>query len=132
MIGIDTNVLIRIFTRDDPDQLVAARRLLHSFTVNQPGWIGIANLLEIDWVLRSVYHHDRSGVVSVLDNLLAMDNIVIESREAVMNAISHFRRGKASFADCIIAASAQNAGCLRVMTFDAIAARDAGMHLLKA
>ena len=132
MIGIDTNVLIRFFVRDSPDQLIAARRLLNSLTPQQPCWIGIANLLEIEWVLRSVYSHSRTGIAGIFDNLLAMDNVVIERHEAVALALTRFRGGKAGFADCLIAASAQTAGCARVMTFDEIAARDAGMELLKA
>ncbi len=131
MIGLDTNVLIRIFTRDDPDQLVAARRLFNSLTPQQPGWVGIANLLEIEWVLRSVYSHNRAGIASIFDDLLALGNVVVEQHETVTIALKRFRNGKASFADCLIAASAQNAGCAKVMTFDEIAACGAGMELLQ-
>jgi predicted nucleic-acid-binding protein len=48
----------------------------------------------------------------------------------VANAVQRFRWGKAEFADCLIAASAQTAGCSRTLTFDRIAARDAGMELI--
>jgi predicted nucleic-acid-binding protein len=41
-----------------------------------------------------------------------------------------YRNTRADFADCLIAASAKAAGCSRTVTFDRIAARDAGMELI--
>jgi predicted nucleic-acid-binding protein len=132
VIGIDTNVLIRLFVRDDPQQLKLARRLLKSLTPQQPGWISLANLLEIEWVLRSVYNHDRAGVARIIDSLLALNTVVVEQPETVARALFYFRKGKAGFTDCLISASAHTAGCTKVVTFDAIAARDSGMELLRS
>jgi predicted nucleic-acid-binding protein len=130
--GIDTNVLIRLFVRDDPNQLKLARKFFKSLTPDEPGWISLANLLEIEWVLRSTYKHDRAGFARILDDLLALNTVVIEQPETVTRALVSFRAGKAGFADCLIAASAGAAGCKRVVTFDTVAARDAGMELLRS
>jgi predicted nucleic-acid-binding protein len=130
VIGMDTNVLIRLLVRDDPQQLKVARRFFKSLTPQEPGWISLANLLEIEWALRSTYHHDRAGVARILDSLLALNSVKIEQPETVAHALISFRAGKAGFADCLIAASARAMGCKRVVTFDAIAARDAVMELL--
>ena len=129
MIGIDTNILIRLFVRDEPNQLRLARKFFKSLTPQEPGWISLANVLEIEWVLRSTYKHERSGIAQIIEGLLALDTVVIERPEEVAAALISFRAGKAGFADCLIAASARAAGCKRVVTFDTVAARDAGMEL---
>jgi predicted nucleic-acid-binding protein len=130
MIGIDTNVLIRIFTRDDPDQLAAAHRLFRSLTPRQPAWISIANLMEIEWVLRSRYGYDRSDVARIIEDLTALPSIVIEQHDTAAYALTLYRTSKADFGECMIAASARSAGCTKVVTFDKTAARDLGMELL--
>lgn len=132
MIGFDTNVLIRVFTRDDPKQFKAAYRVFESLTPDQPGWLSLANLMEIDWVLRSRYGHPRSGVARIFETLLSSEAVVIEQIEMVARALSLYRTAKADFGECLIAASARAAGCERVVTFDKIAARDLGMELLEA
>jgi predicted nucleic-acid-binding protein len=129
--GIDTNVLIRLFVRDEPNQLKLARKFLKTLTPDEPGWISVANLLEIEWVLRSAYKHDRAGVARIIDSLLTLNTVVVEQSETVARALVVFRAGKAGFADCLIAASAGAAGCKKVVTFDSIAARDAGMEMLR-
>jgi len=59
-----------------------------------------------------------------------MEAIVVEQASTVVNAVHRFRWSKADFADCLIAASAQAGGCSKTVTFDHIAARDAGMELI--
>lgn len=130
MIGIDTNVLIRMIARDDPKQLRQAVAVMQTLTPKQPGWVGISCLLEVVWVLTSRLRVSRDGIANVLDDLLSIDSIVVEQSEVVAGALTQFRRGKAEFADCLIAASAHAAGCKRIVTFDEMAARDAGMDLI--
>jgi predicted nucleic-acid-binding protein len=62
--------------------------------------------------------------------MLMMEAIDVEQAATLANAVDQFRSGKADFADCLIAASARAAGCSRTVTFDHIAARDAGMELI--
>ncbi|HTX74903.1 MAG TPA: type II toxin-antitoxin system VapC family toxin [Terracidiphilus sp.] len=128
MIGFDTNVLIRLFTRDDPEQFKLAYRVFQSLTPLEPGWISLANLMEIDWVLRSRYGHARAGVARIFEDLLSSDTVIVEQAATVANALRLFARAKADFGGCLIVASAHAAGCGRVVTFDKIAARDLGME----
>ncbi|MGH9607524.1 MAG: PIN domain-containing protein [Terracidiphilus sp.] len=131
MIGLDTNVLVRFFAKDDPLQSPKARALLESLTVSGPGWIGQGTILELVWVMTSTSRLRRDGIARILGELLARDTIVIERPEVVEKALQAYRRGKADFADCLIAAAAKAAGCDRTVTFDRIAARDAGMELIQ-
>ena len=130
MIGLDTNVLVRFFAQDDRLQSPIADRVMGSLTLGDPGWESVATILELVWVLGSKNRFDRKAITNTLDQLLSREEIVIEQPDSVQNAFRLFRKGDADFADCLIASSAQAAGCVRVVTFDRTAARDAGMELL--
>lgn len=130
MIGLDTNVLVRYFGQDDARQSPQADAIFDSLTADNPGWVGLAALLELVWVMSSVKGAGRVEIADTLDQLLAMNVIAVEQASTVANAAQRFRSGKAEFADCLIAASAQTAGCGRTFTFDRVAARDAGMELI--
>jgi predicted nucleic-acid-binding protein len=130
MIGLDTNIVLRFLLKDDPVQTPQARALLRSLTPKQPGWIGIATILEIAWVLSKSKALSREFVAKAITDLLSLDSVTVENGDAVAWAAQNFRSTKADFADCLIAASARAAGCSKTVTFDQVAARDAGMELL--
>jgi predicted nucleic-acid-binding protein len=115
--GLDTNMLVRFFAKDDPLQTPKARAVLSSLTTAEPGWVGVATILELVWVMTSTLGVGRDAVAQIL-------------AETIEKALQRYRRGRADFADCLIAASARAAGCSRTVTFDRIAARDAGMELI--
>ena len=130
MIGLDTNVLVRIAVHDDPQQVRHAQKLMRSLSAEDPGWISTPCLLEFVWVLTRRYRVAREDVARFVEDLLSTDSIVIEHWENVANALALFRRGKADFGDCLIVTSARAAGCRKTVTFDEIAARDTGMELI--
>ena len=132
MIGLDTNVLLRFILKDDPAQTPAARRFLQSLTPDNPGWVGIANVLEIVWVLSNSKNMDRREVSRAITSLLFLDTVIVEQVEVLVTAVQLFDSSRADFADCLIAVSARAAGCSKTVTFDRIAARDTGMDLLGA
>jgi predicted nucleic-acid-binding protein len=128
--GIDTNVLVRYLVKDDPAQAPLAVAVMNALTPAEPGWLGLAALAETVWVLSRTYRLNRDAIIAILAKLLASRDLVLEQRALVQAAFLRFRSGKAQFADCLIAASARAAGCTRTVTFDRVAARDAGMELL--
>lgn len=130
MIGLDTNVLLRYFGQDDAQQSPQADVIFNSLTVDDPGWVGLAVILELVWVMTSAKGAGRVVIADTLDQLLAMEAMDVEQASTVAHAVQRFRSGKAEFADCLIAASARAAGCSKTVTFDRIAARDAGMELI--
>lgn len=130
MIGLDTNILARFLLRDDELQSPKATRLLGSLTAEDPGWVGVAAILELVWVLNSRNRFDRKTIARTLEKLLVQESLMIEQESVVQSAVQLFRGGNADFADCLIAASAQAAGCTRIVTFDRIAAPDAEMEVL--
>jgi predicted nucleic-acid-binding protein len=130
MIGIDTNILTRFFANDDRIQTPKARAVLASLTREEPGWISLATVLELVWVLTSNLRANRAGVTAVLEELESRQEIVIENIDVFQHAFLMYRHGNADFADCLISASASAAGCVRTLTFDKNAAKTAGMTLV--
>jgi len=128
--GLDTNVLVRFFAQDDPDQSSKADEVMRSLTAESPGFVGLAALLELAWVLGSKHRFDPIKLARAIAQLLLQEEIVVEQAATVESALRLYRNGRADFADCLISVSAQAAGCRRTVTFDRKAARDAGMELL--
>jgi predicted nucleic-acid-binding protein len=128
--GLDANVLARFLLDDDALQSPKTARFMGSLTVEDPGWVGVATILELVWVLISKNRFDRKTIAKTLEQLLLQEELLIEQESVVQSAIQLFRSGDADFADCLIASSAQAARCTQTVTFDRIAARDAGMELL--
>ena len=60
MIGLDTNVLVRYVTQDDPVQSPKASRLIESLTTASPGFVSLVSVVELVWVLQSSYQSAKS------------------------------------------------------------------------
>jgi predicted nucleic-acid-binding protein len=130
VIALDTNILVRFFTQDDPAQSQKAEEILSSLTAAEPAWVGLVVLMELVGALAHIYEAGKQRTMHVLDHLLTRQELVLEQAETVGEAVRLFRTGKADFDDCLIAASAKAAGCSKTLTFDRVAARDAGMELI--
>jgi predicted nucleic-acid-binding protein len=130
LIGLDTNILLRFIVQDDPHQSPLADATMSSLTAENPGWVGLATVLEFVWAMSRKMRISKPAVCNALDRILMLDSIVVEQDMIVATAVDRFRSTRADFADCLIASSARAAGCSRTVTFDRIAARDAGMDLL--
>ncbi|WP_419794782.1 PIN domain-containing protein [Pseudomonas palleroniana] len=130
MIGLDTNVLVRYVTQDDPAQSPKACELIESLTTLSPGFVGLVSVVELVWVLQSCYQCTKSELVTVLETLLRTRELIIEQAEIVWQALRRFTASKADFADCLIERCAHSAGCEYTATFDLDAAKATGMKRL--
>lgn len=131
MIGLDTNVVVRYLTQDDPKQSPIATRLMEkTLSSDEPGFISLVVLAEIVWVLVSLYSVDRAGVADVVGGLLTTEQLRVESAELVWRAKRQYEASKADFSDALIAECAFAAGCKRAITFDRTAAATSGFELL--
>jgi predicted nucleic-acid-binding protein len=131
MIGLDTNVLVRYVTQDDPKQSAAATKLIDSLSTEAPGFIAMIVVVELVWVLQSCYQVKRDEIVRILETLLRSKELIVERAELVWQALRHFTPGQADFADCLIERCGHAAECRHTLTFDRNAAAGAGMQLLK-
>jgi predicted nucleic-acid-binding protein len=132
MIGLDSSVLIRYLTRDDPKQAESAQRLINSFTEVEPGFISLVALVETLWVLRRHYKHERATINQLVDRLLGYNDIVIQESEALEWALSLAEMGGGDIPDLLISILGINMGCTHTATFDRRAAAIPGMELLEA
>jgi len=128
--GMDTNVLVRYITRDDPYQTQLATAFMNSLTVEFPGFISLVVLAELFWVLGHSYKTSRIRIIYILQALLSSSELFIEDTELVYEAIGMYEETGADFDDCLIAQCAYKSGCQNVVTFDRKAARAIGMRLL--
>ncbi|KAF2406174.1 PIN domain-containing protein [Pseudomonas antarctica] len=130
MIGLDTNVLVRYVTQDDPVQSPKASELIESLTALSPGFVSLVSVVELVWVLQSCYQSAKSEVVTVLETLLRTRELTVEHAEIIWQALRRFTAGKADFADYLIERCAHAAGCEYTATFDLNAAKATGMKRL--
>lgn len=130
MIGLDTNILVRFLTHDDPVQTPAAVKLMRSFSPASPGFVSLVVIVELSWVLRSLYKFEKSEMELVIENLLRSDALVVESSEIVWQALRTFKANNAGFSDCLAERCGHAANCLYTLTFDRRAVV-AGMRLLE-
>ena len=130
MIGIDTNILVRFLARDDPEQSLRARNLIKSLSADDPGFISLAVVLELVWVLQKVYNKTKDETITFLESFLRAEEMVVENAHVVWQAVHAYSRSNADFADCLIERSANHARCTRTFTLDEKAAKMAGMVLL--
>jgi predicted nucleic-acid-binding protein len=130
VIGLDTNVLVRYIMQDDRNQSPLATSLMESLTDEEPGFVPLAVVLELAWVLSSAYQLDRLQLVQAFEALLRTREIVLEQAEVTWRAVRAFAGSNADFADCLIERSASAAGCARTMTFDRKAAKNGEMTLI--
>lgn len=131
MIGLDTNVLARYITQDDPKQSPKANRVLESLTPEEPGFVSTVVLVELVWVLSSCYDFNKPQVAQTLELLLQTRAIVVENAQVVVRALRSFKQTNADFADCLVERSGQAAGCSRTVSFDLGAVKNAGMTLIE-
>jgi predicted nucleic-acid-binding protein len=131
MIGLDTNVLVRYLTHDDPAQTVAAKKLMNSLSLDSPGFLSLIVIAELVWVLAISYRYHKKEIEQVLESLLRSRELVIERAEIVSQALRLFNSGRAEFADCLIERCGHAAECKHTVTFDRNAAASAGMQLLR-
>jgi len=131
VIGLDTNILVRYLTQDDPQQAAQAARILEEeLTDDDPGFIGLVVLVETIWVLRRLYKASPEEIRETVNDLLGSRSILVENRHVVARAVATSEKNASDFADSIIAASALDVGCRKIVSFDRGAVR-AGMTLVE-
>lgn len=114
MRAVDTNVLVRLLTRDDLDQAERADEF-----VARGAWVSHLVLAETTWVLSAVYALDATKIATAVEMLLSHRSLVLQDPEVVLAALQSFRaRPSVGFSDCLILELARAAGHLPLGTFD--------------
>jgi len=114
MRAVDTNVLVRLITRDDARQAASADAF-----IRKGAWVSLLALTEAVWVLAAVYERKPAGLVTAIEMLLNHEHLVLQDADAVEAALDLFRsRPSLGFSDCLMLQAARKAGHLPLGTFD--------------
>ena len=114
MRAVDTNVLVRLITRDDDRQVSAAEAFVAS-----GAWVTHLALAETTWVLSSVYDRPADAIATAIEMLLNHQSLTVQDADVVAAAVERYRKHPAvEFSDCLILEVARKAGHLPLGTFD--------------
>ena len=126
MRAVDTNVLVRLITRDDYRQTASAEGF-----IDKGAWVPVLALAEAMWVLASVYELGSKDLAKAIEMLLNHRDLVVQDAETVAGALELFRTKPApGFSGCLMLQSARKAGHLPLGTFDRNLARVEGTQKL--
>jgi predicted nucleic-acid-binding protein len=119
MIGLDTNILVRYLTQDDPVQArKATRRIEEGLAGGETFFISGIVLCELVWVLEDVYDYPRRTIAEVLEKVLRTGQFAFEDKELAWQALADYQGGKGDFSDYLIGRTAHQGGCDHTITFD--------------
>jgi predicted nucleic-acid-binding protein len=131
MIGLDTNVLVRYLTKDDPVQAKAASSEIDQGAARgDVFFIAPIVLCELVWVLRSAYGLNRAEIGQTLDRILRTKQFEFREKDLLWEALADYRRGKGDFSDHIIGRLGKSAGCTHTITLDTRLKSNPLFHIL--
>ena len=126
MRAVDTNVLVRLITRDDARQVAAAE----AFVANG-AWVPHLAIAETSWVLASVYERGAEAIATAVEMLLSHEQLTVQDSETVAAALAQFRQQpRLGFSDCLMVEVARKAGHVPLGTFDRVLATIDGAQRL--
>jgi predicted nucleic-acid-binding protein len=122
----DTNLVVRLVTHDDAKQLAAAEAF-----VSSGAWVSHVVLVEVVWVLDSVYERSAAEIIATIEILLNHEHLTLQDADTVSAALDQFRQHPTiGFSDCLVLEIARKAGRLPLGTFDRHLGKLAGAQRL--
>ena len=124
MIGLDTNILVRYLTQDDPIQSPKATEIIERrVTEKKPGFVSVVAMVETVWFLDRAYGFSAQDIAAAVERMLQVEVLIVEKEQEVFAAMVALKQGRGSFADALIAGLGASAGCVHTLTFDNKAVR---------
>lgn len=134
MMGLDTNVIVRYLTQDDPLQAELANKVISRATQQgQLLWVSQISLCETIWVLERAYKISKDEIIHILHLLLQTQELVFEKHDLIWRAIQDYKQCQSvDFVDCLIGRQNESNECKYTYTFDKDASKELStFHLLK-
>jgi predicted nucleic-acid-binding protein len=131
MIGLDTNIVVRVFADDDARQRAAATRLIDGLPAGDKAVVNLVVLVELLLTLRSVYEFDREQLAIVVTRLSEHPKIQLLETYIARDAVHRSGEIGGDIADHFIASPNRAHGCEVTYTFDHAAANSPDFALLK-
>lgn len=111
MIAIDTNIIVRFLTQDEPVQYQKSVEIFST----QEIFIADTVLLETEWVLRYAYAYTPDRIAAAIKRLCGLPNVHLNDADTVTLALTGQEAGL-DFADALHLA--QSSRCEEILTFD--------------
>lgn len=111
MVVVDTNIIVRFLTRDDPAQYKKS----HAIFAKRDVFIPDTVILETEWVLRYAYGYEPNAVCDALTKLFGLQNVRLSNSTLIAQVIN-WHRGGLDFADALHLAHSQT--FTQMLTFD--------------
>ena len=132
MNSIDTNILVRFLIGDDEKQSLLVYKLFKDTEVKKETLqVPVLVIIELIWVLDSVYKIERMDILNSLDQITLMPLLKFESLNAIQKFIREASATSYDLSDLLIAECARLSGSNTVLTFDKKAAKYHGFTLVK-
>jgi predicted nucleic-acid-binding protein len=131
MRGLDTNVLVRYLTQDDPVQARKANaHIAEAVDRGEQCLVSVIVLCELVWVLREAYRLDQDTIATTLEKVLDTAQLIVEQADLARRALDDYRRGRGDFADYLIGWRNRQVGCAHTATFDQMLRRSSLFRVL--
>ena len=119
MISIDTNILVRFLTQDEPTQSKKVNKLFESCAQNRISiFVSSVVIIESIWVLESAFKMAKTDVCMAMTKVLQGDLFTFKNQTVLMKAMMFYENNPADFSDYFILLSSESAGCKELKTFD--------------
>lgn len=118
MIYLDTSIVVRYLTGDDPERSPASAVVVET---EDPRALSIVSILEAAHVLRTAYRFERESIAAAIIGLVERRNMVVPEvpKEHILRWLDAWRDGAAdSIGDALIAASMSANSAEAIVTFD--------------
>jgi predicted nucleic-acid-binding protein len=132
MKAIDTNILIRFLVGDDDRQSKTVYSIFKKAeSEKKEFFVPLLVVLEMIWVLESVYEISKTDILEAVNDLLLMPIFKFDQQSTVQQLLQAAQGNSYDLSDLLIALSASNNGCKTVLTFDKKASRSKLFELLE-
>jgi len=130
--GLDTNVLVRYLTVDDPRQAAAAvKEIEGTGKKDEKRIVQPLVLCELAWVLESAYGVGKKELLDVFERILRTAQFEIPGKDLVWRSLADYRAGKGDFSDHLLGRLNEDAGASVTITFDRALRGNPRFHVLK-
>src|SRR5258708_28215273 len=104
MIGLDTNILIRYLTQDDPVQSSKATQVIeHRLSPRNMGFVSVVTMAEIVWILDRAYGLTNREIAAAVERMLQVAVLVVENEQEVFAPMIALKKGRGALADALSA-----------------------------
>ena len=119
MKALDTNVLVRYLTQDDPEQAAISTKVIEEAAAKEEKlFLHPLIFCELIWVLESAYGFPKADILRVLERILRTAGFEIHEKDLLWLALADYRSGKGDFSDYYLGRANERAGAKVTLSFD--------------